>query len=387
MNVFLTGCTGFLGGELLVNLSLRKDIDKIYCLIRAKSFEDAQFRLKHVFELHNDLYDENKIIPVLGNLIDANFHEELKKNKSLNDTNIIVHSAANTSFSKIYDKLVENVNINGLTKVLLWAKDLPNLQTFVYVGTATICGKDIKNRMVYEDESPNLKANHLVKYTYTKMKGEILVNEHLPKEKILIVRPSVVMGDSRPIIPRSTVILWALATFNQLRMVPVGTTSSIDIISVDYCARAIVKILFAANRKHHVYHISSGSVGGTDSLKLFKSVEPYFNNRPSFSFVERSMYNEIKLWAKNKLSPKSPLHNYDEFLTYWSRVFEDNARMRILLIGLEPYIDFIEMGQLFDNSRLLEDSGIEPPPPVHEYIKNSIEVLGNIDIYEGAIDP
>ncbi len=180
MNVFITGATGFLGGELLVTLSKKKEVNKIYCLVRSISEADANARIEHIFELHEDYLDKNKIIPVIGNLSDEQLLDSLIKNPALNDVDVIIHSAANTSFSKIYDDLVEKVNIDGLNQILLWAKQLKNLETFLYIGTATICGKDIKNRVVYEDESPNLNANHLVKYTYTKMIGETNIHKHLP---------------------------------------------------------------------------------------------------------------------------------------------------------------------------------------------------------------
>src|SRR6218665_1403524 len=163
-NVFITGATGFLGGELLVDLSKRAEVDKIYCLVRAGSEEKAVQRLKKVFDFHGDAFDANRIIPVCGDLAQEDLTEQLLKNNILNNVNYIVHSAANTSFSPIYDKMVEDINIRGLEKVLQWSSKLPSLDTFVYVGTATICGKQAKNRTVKEDESPNLDAEHLVKY-------------------------------------------------------------------------------------------------------------------------------------------------------------------------------------------------------------------------------
>ena len=164
MNIFLTGSTGFLGGELLVNLSKHKGIDKVYCLIRALSEADAIHRIEHIFELHDDYYDTNKIIPIIGNLFDEKLTESLKSNKNLNYIDVIIHSAANTSFSRIYDDLVVRANIGGLQKILEWAKDLSHLSTFLYVGTATICGIDIKNSIIFEDESPNLNSTSINHY-------------------------------------------------------------------------------------------------------------------------------------------------------------------------------------------------------------------------------
>jgi thioester reductase-like protein len=386
MNVFITGSTGFLGGELLVDLSKRKEVDKIFCLVRAESNEKAMVRLKKVFDFHGDFLDVNKIIPIAGDLLKSDFAESLIKDKSLENVNLIVHSAADTSFSPIYDDIVEQINIQGLEKLLKWSQQLKHLETFTYVGTATICGMDIKNRIIKEEESPDENVQHLVKYTQTKMRGELMLPKYLPKEKILIVRPSIIMGDSRPWTPRSYVIMWALAAINLLRLVPINPDAQLDIIPVDYASKGIVALLFA-KRNHLVYHISSGAASATTPFKATKAIEHYFPHRPEFNFVGRELIREVKLWARKKLNGHSILKNYREHLNYWDDIFDDATDLRILMGGLEPYLDFIELGQVFDNSKLLQDTNIGPPEPAHEYMKRSAHFLDKIDIFEAALAP
>ena len=76
MNLFLTGSSGFLGGEILVSLSKREDISRIFCLVRAKSQEDALSRLEKVFAYHNDFFDRKKIIPIVGDLINPELDDQ-----------------------------------------------------------------------------------------------------------------------------------------------------------------------------------------------------------------------------------------------------------------------------------------------------------------------
>jgi thioester reductase-like protein len=387
MNIFLTGSTGFLGGELLVSLSKRSEINKIYCFIRPDNENDALCRVKKVFNVHADYFDENKIIPVTGNLFDPHLTQSLQANKMLDDTDVIIHAAANTSFSRIYDDMLEQVNIAGLEKLLMWAKQLPRLHTFLYVGTATICGKNIRNRVVHEEESPNTEAQHLVRYTYTKMQGELLIDKHIPHEKILIARPSIIMGDSRQVTPRSPVILWAVATINQLRLIPVNEHAMLDMIPVDYAAASIIDLLFA-KRNHHVYHISSGKAGATSAHKLSISLAAYFTELPPFHFTNKSLLGQIKQWAKGRLKQDSELFGYGVHLDYWNEAFTDPGAIRILLAGLAPYLEFMELGQAFDNSKLLDDvPSVKQSLPAEVYIKGCMEFIGKINILDGAIDP
>jgi thioester reductase-like protein len=386
MNIFVTGCTGFLGGELLVALSKQEKVDKIYCLIRALSDEHAILRIKHVFELHGDHFDEKRIIPIVGNLGEQGLSQMLASNKMLSDTNVIIHSGANTSFSKIYDNMVEQINIGGTEELLKWSATLAKLETFVYVGTASICGKDVKNRLIFEEESPNPKVHHVVKYTYTKMVGEMMLSQYLPKEKILVVRPSIIMGDSRDWIPRSYVILWAFATVNLLRLIPVNGNSNLDVIPVDYASDAIIALLFA-KRNHSVYNISSGKESVTSPYLITKSIEQFFPGPIPFKYVEKNLMKQVKLWAKDKLPEGSELYAYPAYLEYWKKAFVDVNRMRILLAALQPYLEFAELGQIFDTSKLLADTHMGHPEPAHSYISRSAKYLKNIDVFAGAIDP
>ncbi|WP_345955737.1 SDR family oxidoreductase [Mucilaginibacter sp. PAMB04168] len=386
MEVFLTGATGLVGGEVLVNLSKRTEIEKIYCLIRAVSLDSAKDRLNKIFSLHGDEFDQRKVIPVLGDLFDEKLTAQLICDEQLAGITTIIHSAANTSFAKVKDDLVEKANIGGLTKILLWAKRLQSLDTFMYVGTATICGRDVKHRLVTEEETPNLKANHLVKYTYTKMQGELLLKQHLPENKILVVRPSIIMGDSRNVEPRSPVILWALATMNKLRLVPAEQYSSLDMVPVDFVANVMTQLLFV-KRSYNVYHISAGNDACTSALQIANVFDNYFDDMLPHRFIGKGMLNSLKLWAKGKLPVGHELYQHYEYLEHLQYEFEDLSNLRILFAGLDPYIEFAELGQRFDNSRIVKDLGITPSQPGHVYIHNCLHYIERINLLEGAIDP
>jgi len=389
MEIFLTGATGFLGGELLVELARRKEVHTIYCLVRAHNEEKALARITKVFDLHGDYFDAQKVIPVVGELTDEHLSAMLTNNSRLRNVDTVIHSAANTSFTKIFADIVENVNIGGTRQLLLWAKTLKNLNVFMYVGTAAICGTNVKDCVVTEEMSPNLAAKHLVKYSYTKMIGELLLKEYLPEDKILVVRPSIIMGDSRTWIPRSYVILWALATVNHMRLFPVHPQSNIDIIPIDYATRSIIELLFNSNRNYNVYHISAGVMSATNPEKLTGAIKDSFPDKPDFKFVSKALLTNMKKWSKNGLAldDHNPLYEHKDYLDYWVDYFGDNSKLRILFFALEPYINFIELGQIFDNSRLLEDTRVGLSIPAHVYITGSAKHFDSINIFEGAIDP
>lgn len=99
------------------------------------------------------------------------------------------------------------------------------------------------------------------------------------------------------------------------------------------------------------------------------------------------MLNQVKHWTRNRLAPESELYSYRKYLDYWKETFQDKSKLRLLFTGIDPYLEFIELGHVFDNTRLLEDVGIENSIPADIYINNSMNYVEKIDVLEGAIDP
>ena len=387
MVLFVTGATGLLGGELLVTLAQRPQVRRLYCLVRAASPAEGQRRLRGVFDLHGDPFDPARVIPVVGDLADAALPARLARTEGLAAVTHIVHAAANTSFARLSDDLVEKVNVRGLELVLAWARTLTRLELFVYVGTASARGRTAGSRVIHEDESPDPAARHLVKYTHTKMLGELAVARALSAAQTLIVRPSIILGDSRGLVPRSNVMLWTVAALNRLRLIPVKPDARLDIISVDYAARALGELIFGS-RTHRVYHVSSGPAGVTTPRQLGEAIAPYYPPDPPLAYVRIGLLPQMRNWARGRLAKGSELHAYQQYLDYWTAIFaNDRARLRVLLAGLEPYLHFMEMGQVFDNSRLLAETVVGQSVPAHAYLAKCVPYLKVIDVFQGALDP
>jgi len=217
------------------------------------------------------------------------------------------------------------------------------------------------------------------------MVGELLLYKYLPKEKILVVRPSIIMGDSRGILPRSFVIMWAFAVANKLRLIPVNPNKKIDIIPVDFAVKAIISLLMS-KRNYNIYHISAGEQRSYPIANILNTIEKNISELPAFKFVDIENIKIIKLWARN-YHINGELNSCKDYFEYWEKIFENRSDLRILLAGFEPYLRFAESGQVFDNSRLINDTNIELPMAAHEYIESMLEYFPMIDILEGAVDP
>jgi len=385
--VLLTGATGFLGGELAVALSKTASVEKIVCLVRGNNNEEAAERLRSVFAVHQDPFDRKKVFALSGDLTDQRLPGILARHRLVRDINLVIHAGANTSFLRQKYPVVEETNFWGSQRIAAWARSLGSLETFAYIGTATIvgAGNDVVGRTLNEDEAPNPSARHLVGYTRSKMFGEMAVRAIIPHQKLLIIRPSILVGDARSVIPRSFDIAWIIAALKHLRMFFGNPDAACDVIPVDYAANAILELL-TANRTHMTYHVSAGASATTCRQVVDSVVGCDAPGKPPLVYLSKTDLDMIKKWLRSNNAPDPALSPYSHQLEYVNdQVGKRNARL--LLSSLEAYWRFIDLDQRFDNARLLSDTKIGTSEPAHDYLKRTAGYLDYIDPLEAAANP
>ncbi|KAL3623809.1 Fatty acyl-CoA reductase 2 [Castilleja foliolosa] len=151
----ITGATGFLG-KVLIEKILRTapDVHKIFVLIKTKNEEAALERLKneiisaelfkHLKKIHGKTYQSfmlSKLVPVVGNVCETNLGlDEDVAALMANEVDVIVNSAANTTFDERYD-IALDINTGGPTRLMSFAKQCLKLKLFLQVSTAYVNGQ------------------------------------------------------------------------------------------------------------------------------------------------------------------------------------------------------------------------------------------------------
>jgi nucleoside-diphosphate-sugar epimerase len=354
-------------------------VDRITCLVRPRLGQPGLDRLARVFALHGDLFARDRVVCIEGDLTDADLGARLGSCKALAETDLVIHCAAETSFSPFKSAAIEAINVEGTRRILSWASELRRLESFVYVGTAAIADAD-QQGLVHEDDAPRLGARHLVRYTQSKGEAEALVARRLPADKVLIVRPSILLGDSRGLSPRSIDVHWAVAVMNRLRLLPVDPQRSLDIIPADYAARAIIALIGAA-RRHRVYHISAGPEGATSAGALAAPLAERWPELPPFRFVDPALRPLLVRWARGRLPLPPAVAPYLSHLEHWRAQFPDRRELSAIVSAASTYFEFMQLGQVYDNSRLRADlPPLATPPPAHDYLRPMLDYLGQIDL-------
>ncbi|MGF2616063.1 SDR family oxidoreductase [Rossellomorea vietnamensis] len=184
MNIFLTGATGFVGKKLAKDL-LAED-HNLFILCRNE--KKAQVFISDV-----PVHFREKVTCITGNLdesllgLSLDIIEELKGN-----VEAVYHMAAYLSFDPEQKKETFYVNLEGTRRALEFSEKI-QCGRFLYVSTAYTIGMEIEG--AEELYSTDRKfVNH---YEESKNHAEHLVDTFKEKMEVIILRPSIIIGDSR----------------------------------------------------------------------------------------------------------------------------------------------------------------------------------------------
>ena len=250
--VLVTGATGLVGTEVVAQL-LSTTNSKIYVLVRAKTKEDAENRLRALW-WGNDI-----LVNAIGKRVDTIIGDITKplEIKHIDITHVI-HCAAETGVQKSRNEL-RNINIDGTRHVVRMAELLPQLQCFIHVSTAYVAGT--QSGIILE-EGP-MATQFYSQYEQSKAEAEKIVRAStLP---YIICRPGMIVGNSQTGHTRNYNTVYyvlKLILLGKLRVLPLSSKQTVNLIPVDYVAQQVVKLAFMPDAEGHTFHLTPP----TDSL-------------------------------------------------------------------------------------------------------------------------
>ncbi|XP_071724847.1 fatty acyl-CoA reductase 2, chloroplastic [Rutidosis leptorrhynchoides] len=349
---FLTGGTGFLA-KVLIEKILRTvpEVGKIFILVKAKNKEAAMERLKNeiisteLFKCLRQTYGKSyqtfvlsKLVPVVGNVCDPNLGiEEDLANIIAKEVDVIVNSAATTSFDERYDVAID-INTRGPCHLMGFAKKFKKLKVFLQVSTAYVNGQrqgrimenpfsigdTIASENVAENYLPMLDVqkemelalsskeafdeNCVVQkmkelgiqrankygwqdtYVFTKAMGEMMVDNLRGDIPVVIIRPSVIESTLKDPFPgwmegnrmMDPIVLYYGK--GQLTGFLVDPSCVLDVVPADMVVNAtlaaIAKHGMAAKPEMNVYQIASSLVNPLVFEDLARHLYEHYNSSP-----------------------------------------------------------------------------------------------------------
>jgi long-chain acyl-CoA synthetase len=287
-----------------------------------------------------EVYSGDVGLPKCG--LDAAAYERLSA-----ETTRVIHCAATVRFDHTLEE-ARRINVEGTRRVLDFAGAARRLKSLAYVGTAYVAGE--REDLVRESE---LAVGQSYRNTYeqTKAEAEALVRSRLESLPGVILRPSIIVGDSQTGVTSSfKMMYWPLKIYARRlwRTVPGYPDAVLDIVPVDFVATAVARLAFDDAARGSTVHLCAGPRGSATIDQIARRAAKYFKVREP-RFVDPKLF----------FAAVRPLL----FIALWGR------KRRVLVDG-SAYRDYFTMRMQFDTTnaeRLLGPAGVKPPP-VMDYL-------------------
>ena len=342
--ILVTGSTGFLGVQLVHELLTRHPQATLALLIRDRQGETGQQRAEAFVRAEDRarvrVYSGDVSQPKCG-LSDDDYQ------RLAGEATRVIHSAATVRFDHTLAE-ARAINVEGTRRILDFAAAARGLKSFAYVGTAYVAGE--RSDLVREDELA-VGQGYRNTYEQTKSEAEALVRSRLGELPGVILRPSIIVGDSRTGVTSSfKMMYWPLKIYARRlwRTVPGYPDAVLDIVPVDYVAAATERLLFDESAFGSTVHLCAGPHGSATIDQVAHRAKEYFQG-PEPRYVDPKFFFALV----------RPIL----FLTLWG------AKRRVLVSG-RAYRDYFTMKMQFDTTnaeRLLGPAGLRPPL-VMEYL-------------------
>jgi nucleoside-diphosphate-sugar epimerase len=268
--------------------------------------------------------------------LDASAYQKLSA-----ETTRVIHSAATVRFDHSLDE-ARAINVEGTRRVLDFAAGARQLKSMAYVGTAYVAGE--RSDLVLESELA-LGQRYRNTYEQTKAEAEALVRSRLGSIPGVILRPSIIVGDSRTGATSSfKMMYWPLKIYARRlwRTVPGYPDAVLDIVPVDFVATSVARLAFDEAALGSTVHLCAGPRGSATIQQIARRAAEYFN-APEARYVDPKLF----------FAAVRPLL----FVSLWGR------KRRVLRDG-RAYRDYFTMRMQFDTTnadRLLGTAGVRPP--------------------------
>ena len=336
MSVLLTGFPGFIGRRLVRKLAAASDGRPIIALVEPRMAGAAR-------DVAAGIDGDVEVLP--GDISKRRLGlEDAAWERLTGEVTQVFHLAA------IYDlavpiEIAQRVNVDGTGNVLELCLETRGLERLAYVSTAYVAG--LRTGVVYEHEL-NMGQGFKNHYESTKFQAEVWVRELMHRIPTTILRPAIVVGDSRTgeteKFDGPYYILKTISRMERLGrpVVQFGASEAFfNVVPVDFVVDAIAAAGTAEGTEGETLHLVDPEPLTTRELVELLSKE-YSGREPQGRIAPRLVEQTLRLPAVRKQFGGTPR----ESIAYLNhRVTFDTRRAETVLgaKGLRPprFVEYV----------------------------------------------
>ena len=266
----------------------------------------------------------------------------------------IIHCAAAARFDLELDD-ARKTNVGGTRNILDFGRACGALRRIDYIGTAYVAGQ--RAGVIREDELDE-GQKHCNTYERSKMEAEKLVRDSMRELPIAIIRPSIVICDSRTGRASNfngfyrAMRMYALGG---LKAVPGNPSSTMDLVPVDFVTEAVHSISNNPASAGACYHLTAGVDNAT--------------------FLEEISELASRHFGREKFAIVPP----DEFAAHVSKIRDGLGEKELGMINeIMLYMPYLTGELRFDNSRAVRETSLEAPPVRSYFGKMAEYIMKNV---------
>ena len=343
--ILVTGATGFLGVRLVAELLARYPQARLALLVRSRGELTAETRVSALVPAEH----RARVMAISGDVSQPRLGLSENDWHSLTlEVTRVIHSAATVRFDHTLPEARE-INVEGTRRLLDFAAACANLRVVAYVGTAYVAGE--RQGLVREDE---LVVGQSYRNTYerSKSEAEALVRSRAGELPCVILRPSIIVGDSKTGATSSfKMMYWPLKIYARRlwRTVPGYPDAILDIVPVDFVARAVAELAFNPAAVGATVHLCAGPRGEATIQAIARRATEYFKVRepryvsPTLFFAAIRPLLFLLLWGKKRRVLRDG-RAYRDYFTMKMRFDTTHAERLLGPVGLEPpqVLDYLD---------------------------------------------
>ena len=250
--VLLTGYPGFIGKRLTREILRKHPKAKLICLVEESYLKNANATLESLAPTQ-----QSRVRLISGDVSKLHLGLSGKELRQLEQVTHIFHLAAVQALNAP-SEVMERTNLDGTRHILHLAKSLPNLKRLIHFSTCYVSGN---RRGVITESELSQEQTFRNAYEETKYLGERLVQKAKKDLPICIIRPSIVVGDSKTgvIDHFDGIYTLGIAIATSPVTVPIPLPGEgiapLNLVPVDFVTRATVALATDKRSFGQTYHL------------------------------------------------------------------------------------------------------------------------------------